>query len=362
MAEMQWIKLRIDMFDDEKIKIIQAMPEGDSILVVWIRLIALAGKCNTNGLVLIEDEFPFTDEMLSVIFGKSLQTVRLALKTLEKFHMIENTTKGIYIINFNKHQNIEGMDKIREQNRLRKRRERERKAALLLEQETSEGQECPDAEPENADVTKPEAVSGDTSHDAPEMSRDQSREVTQQREDKEKEEEKDNNISLDSDIAGESAGMGEAQKKAARKHLGYDAIMEDYNCTCPDLPQIRAVSEARRRAVRGLLRELEKLKIMQGTGPYEKLHKIFQMAQDSSFLSGRSGIWRGCSFDWLMNKTNALKVLEGNYADKGNGGGPGGSPEGGTGGQSGTADGREVDSATLEALELLRENGGAEDL
>ena len=49
MAEMQWIKLRIDMFDDEKIKIIQSMPEGDSILVVWIRLIALAGKCNTDG-------------------------------------------------------------------------------------------------------------------------------------------------------------------------------------------------------------------------------------------------------------------------------------------------------------------------
>ena len=362
MAEMQWIKLRIDMFDDEKIKIIQAMPEGDSILVVWIRLIALAGKCNTNGLVLIEDEFPFTDEMLSVIFGKSLQTVRLALKTLEKFHMIENTTKGIYIINFNKHQNIEGMDKIREQNRLRKRRERERKAALLLEQEASEGQECPDAEPENADVTKPAAVSGDTSHDAPEMSRDQSREVTQQREDKEKEEEKDNNISLDSDIAGESAGMGEAQKKAARKHLGYGAIMEDYNCTCPDLPQIRAVSESRRRAVRSLLRELEKLKIMQGTGPYEKLHKIFQMAQDSSFLSGRSGRWRGCSFDWLMNKTNALKVLEGNYADKGNGGGPGGSPGGGNSRQSGTAEDGEMDSTTLEALELLRKNGGDEDL
>ena len=49
MTEMQWIKLRIDMFDDEKIKIIQAMPEGDTILVVWIRLIALAGKWTCSG-------------------------------------------------------------------------------------------------------------------------------------------------------------------------------------------------------------------------------------------------------------------------------------------------------------------------
>jgi len=83
LSEISWIKLRIDMFDDEKIKIIQSMPEGDALLVIWIRLIALAGKCNANGLVLVEDEFPYSDEMLSVIFGKPLSTVRLALKTRE---------------------------------------------------------------------------------------------------------------------------------------------------------------------------------------------------------------------------------------------------------------------------------------
>ena len=88
------------MFDDEKIKIIQSMPEGDALLVIWIRLIALAGKCNANGLVLVEDEFPYSDEMLSVIFGKPLSTVRLALKTFEKFRMVETTQKGIYITNF----------------------------------------------------------------------------------------------------------------------------------------------------------------------------------------------------------------------------------------------------------------------
>ena len=102
------------MFDDEKIKIIQSMPEGDALLVIWIRLIALAGKCNANGLVLVEDEFPYSDEMLSVIFGKPLSTVRLALKTFEKFRMVETTQKGIYITNFEKHQNVEGMDRIRE--------------------------------------------------------------------------------------------------------------------------------------------------------------------------------------------------------------------------------------------------------
>ena len=96
MAEINWIKLRVDMFDDDKIKIIQSMPEGDAILVVWIRILALAGKCNAKGLVLIEDEFPYSDEMLATIFNKPLATVRLALTTFEKFHMIENRKRDLH--------------------------------------------------------------------------------------------------------------------------------------------------------------------------------------------------------------------------------------------------------------------------
>ena len=194
MAEIRWIKLRIDMFDDEKIKIIQSMPDGDAILVIWIRIIALAGKCNAGGLVLVEDEFPYTDEMLSVIFGKPLATVRLALKTFEKFLMIESTEKGLYITNFDKHQNIEGMDKIREQNRLRKQRERAKKKALGLETSDSGIPALPDAQAAGKEVVTDE-VTG--------MSRDKSCEVTQQREE---EIEKDNNISIspkgDIDIVG----------------------------------------------------------------------------------------------------------------------------------------------------------------
>lgn len=60
MAEINWIKLRVDMFDDDKIKIIQSMPEGDAILVVWIRILALAGKCNAKGLRVYEINFAET--------------------------------------------------------------------------------------------------------------------------------------------------------------------------------------------------------------------------------------------------------------------------------------------------------------
>ena len=46
MADIKWIKITTDMFDDEKIKVIEAMPDRDAILIIWIKLLTLAGKVN----------------------------------------------------------------------------------------------------------------------------------------------------------------------------------------------------------------------------------------------------------------------------------------------------------------------------
>lgn len=128
MAEISWIKLKTTMFDDEKIRLIQAIPESDAILVIWIRLLVLAGKTNDEGLIYIQRNMPYTDEMLATLFGKPINTVRLALTTLENFNMIDLGTDGlIAITNWEKHQNVEGMDKVRLQAAKRNREYRERK-------------------------------------------------------------------------------------------------------------------------------------------------------------------------------------------------------------------------------------------
>lgn len=131
MAEISWIKLKTTMFDDEKIRLIQAIPEADAILVIWIRLLVLAGKTNDDGLIYIQRNMPYTDEMLATLFGKPVNTVRLALTTLESFNMIDLGKDGlISIANWSKHQNIEGLEKIREQNRIRAKRHYENKKEL----------------------------------------------------------------------------------------------------------------------------------------------------------------------------------------------------------------------------------------
>lgn len=341
MADINWIKLRVDMFDDEKIKIIQSMPEGDAILVIWIRIIALAGKCNAKGLVLIEDEFPYSDEMLATIFNKPLATVRLALGTFEKFRMIERTEKGIYISNFEKHQNTEGMEKIREQARIRKQREREKKRALL---EAGNTPALPDNSSENPETLPENVTDNVTGHVT---SRVTEREVTKQNKNKNK---NIYNISSNEDIVETSEITPEVPDRKSER-LSYDEIMKDFHATCPDLPGIRALNDARKAKIRSLVKELDKLKIFPGVEPEKKLHIIFQAAQNSDFLSGRSGKWNGCSFDWLINKTNALKVLEGQYQNKG-----GVSNAGRTDQRHNQEDVSGSDRTTNEALERFRRN------
>ena len=128
MSNVKWIKLTTDMFDDEKIKLIEQMPEADTILVIWIKLLSQAGKTNASGYIFLSENIPYTEEMLATIFNRPLNTVRLALDTLKSFGMIDiDDDSFISIANWEKHQNIDGLNKIREQTRKRVAKHRERK-------------------------------------------------------------------------------------------------------------------------------------------------------------------------------------------------------------------------------------------
>ncbi len=125
------------MFEDEKIKLIEQMPEADTILIIWVKLLAQAGRTNANGYIYLNENIPYTDEMLATIFGRPVNTVRLALKTLREFGMIHiDEDSFIHISNWEKHQNVEGMARVRQQNKLRKQKQREREKAKQIEQKS----------------------------------------------------------------------------------------------------------------------------------------------------------------------------------------------------------------------------------
>lgn len=72
MAEIRWIKLFLAMFDDEKIKLIDSMPERDTIHYIWISLLIQVGKNNFNRFIFLNENVPYTEEMLATILSRQI--------------------------------------------------------------------------------------------------------------------------------------------------------------------------------------------------------------------------------------------------------------------------------------------------
>ena len=130
MADVKWIKIVTDVFDDEKIVLIDSLPERDGIIVIWFKMLCLAGKQNNGGVFMLNDKLAFTDEMLATIFRRPINTVRLALQTFEQFGMIEIINDIITIPNWDKHQSLDKLEQAREKTRKRVAKHREKQKAL----------------------------------------------------------------------------------------------------------------------------------------------------------------------------------------------------------------------------------------
>lgn len=130
MAEVKWIKITTDIFDDEKILLIESLPEADSLIVIWFKLLCLAGKQNNSGVFLMSNRIPYTEKMLSTIFRRKESTVQMALQTFEQFGMIEIVDGVITIPNWGKHQNLDQLESKKEYMRNYMKGYREKQKAL----------------------------------------------------------------------------------------------------------------------------------------------------------------------------------------------------------------------------------------
>ena len=128
---VKWIKIVTDIFDDEKILLIESMPDADKIIVIWFKLLCLAGKTNNGGVLMLNERIHYTDEMLATIFRRPVNTVRMALKVFEDFGMIEIINNVITIPNWSKHQTLDKLEERKEYMRkyMQKYREKQRRIA-----------------------------------------------------------------------------------------------------------------------------------------------------------------------------------------------------------------------------------------
>lgn len=260
--DVKWIKITTDIFDDEKILLIESLPDAYSIIVVWFKLLCLAGKQNNSG-VFVMGKIAYTDKMLATIFRMKEATVTMALQTFEQFGMVEIIDGVITIPNWGKHQNLDQLEKKRSSQREYMREYRKKQQALAA------GGDC------KANCNTNSNANGKANVSRPDIDIER---------DKEREEERD----------------GITDK------TDYQQIVDLYHTTCPSFPSIRSLSDARKKAIRARLR----------TYSMEDFRTLFEKAEASSFLKGSNGNDWSATFDWLIKDANMAKVLDGNYDDR----------------------------------------------
>lgn len=150
MADVKWIKLTTDMFDNRKIKHLRRLPEGNNIVLIWVMLLTMAGRCNSSGMIFLTENIPYTPKMLADELDFEENTVQLALKALEQLNMVVTNQGYFAIAGWEEYQNTDRLSEIREYNRLAKQKSRAKQKALTgdVNDKSMTSQRCHDTNKE----------------------------------------------------------------------------------------------------------------------------------------------------------------------------------------------------------------------
>ena len=82
-----WLKLKEDFFDDKQIKYLRSLPDGDKIVITYLKMQLKSLK--TNGTIRYDKLLPSSAEELSMMLDEDLNIVKFTLKALEQINAIE---------------------------------------------------------------------------------------------------------------------------------------------------------------------------------------------------------------------------------------------------------------------------------
>lgn len=266
-SAVKWIKICSDIFDDEKIMLIENLPSADSIIVIWFKLLCLAGKNNNSGVFILNDKIAYTDEMLATVFRRDINTVRLALKTFENYGMIE-IVSGVYTIpNWGKYQNL---DKIEQKSQYMRNymQEYRKKQKDKIECKTNSKTNVSSAEVYNKELDNKEL------------------------DNKEKEIEEENDLIVSKDTI---------RQTDVQRIIDEWNTLEEFGIT-----PVKRMTPKREQAVKARIRQ----------NHMDDILEAIENIRHSSFLQGQNKNGWMVTFDWFLKPGNFAKVFEGQYADK----------------------------------------------
>jgi len=273
MAKVSWIKIEIEMFSNRKIKQIRKMPEGNNIVLIWVMLLTMAGRCNSNGIIFLTENIPYTTKMLADELDFEESIIQLALTVLEKFGMITRDSELLSIPGWEEHQSADELEKIRDQNRKRVAEYRERqknKVALLCKKD---------------DVTLQKRYSNIT--------------VTEQNKNKDKD------LELDKDKEKDINDL--IVSKDTIRQTDVQRIINEWNSLEEfGINPVKRMTPKREQAVKARIRQ----------NHIDDILEAIENIRHSSFLQGQNKNGWMVTFDWFLKPGNFAKVFEGQYADK----------------------------------------------
>lgn len=274
-SDVKWIKICSDIFDDEKIMLIENLPSADSIIVIWFKLLCLAGKNNNSGVFILNDKIAYTDEMLATVFRRDINTVRLALKTFENYGMIE-IVSGVYTIpNWGKYQNL---DKIEQKSQYMRNYMQEYRKKQKDKIECKTNSKLYGKINSKANVSSAEVYNKEL--DKKEL------------DNKEKEIEEENDLIVSKDTI---------RQTDVQRIIDEWNTLEEFGIT-----PVKRMTPKREQAVKARIRQ----------NCVEDILEAIENIRRSTFLQGQNKNGWMVTFDWFLKPGNFAKVFEGQYADK----------------------------------------------
>ncbi len=249
-----WLKLKRDFFKRHDIRIVEGMPNGKDYVLFYLKL--LCESVDHEGNLRFSDSVPYNAEMLATITDTNIDVVRSAVKVFTELEMMQIQDDGTIYMNEVARMLGSAVDN---PNANRQRAFREKQKSLALSEHY---------EP----VIKNNAC------------------VIKNNESKSKRKDTDKELDTDKEERGCTP----------------QEIVDLFNEICISFPKVRALSEARKKAIKARLHQYRK----------EDFEALFRKAEESDFLKGQNDRNWQATFDWLITDRNMAKVLDGNYDRK----------------------------------------------
>lgn len=91
-------------------------------------------------------------------------------------------------------------------------------------------------------------------------------------------------------------------QQSASSSFQLQHIVYLFNTICVSFKKVQTINDKRKRQLSSIIKQFN-----------PDFESVFKRIENSDFLTGRNGKWKNCNFDWIINPTNFVKIIEGNY-------------------------------------------------